>query len=96
MKVIFAAILGLMLLVPVAPALAKVCYHCKGDKPFKYVCSNSDTFVARKNARAMGCDWTSYSSTCECGAWVSSKSGSFVRQALALFPHEAPRERRAP
>lgn len=86
MKVCLAAMLGLMLFVLAAPVSAKVCYHCKGGKPFKYVCSNSDTFVARKNARNMGCDWTSYSSTCECGAWVSSKAGSFVRHAVSLFP----------
>ena len=82
MKAFLAMFLGLAVLCLAGSAQAKVCYHCKDGKPVKYVCANSDTFVARKNARNMGCDWTSYSSTCECGAWVKSKAGSFLRYAM--------------
>ncbi|MDY0002722.1 MAG: hypothetical protein RBU30_15605 [Polyangia bacterium] len=78
-----------------APALGKVCYHCKDGKPVPYVCAQSDTFTARKNARAAGCNWSSYSSSCQCGQWVASKSADlppFVRFALSLF-HTPPSSR---
>jgi len=76
MKALFAALLGGLLIATAAasPAAAKVCYRCKNDKPTKYVCAARDTFKARKNARKIGCDWSSYSSSCKCGAWVAHKS----------------------
>lgn len=90
MKAMLAALLGALFLVTASPAFAKVCYHCKGGKPVPYVCANSDTFKARKNARNLGCNWSSYSSSCKCGAWVAAKSSSFLDYALGLFPPRAP------
>ena len=45
-----------------------------------------DTFKARKNARKLGCNWSSYSSSCKCGAWVQHRRSTFVDYALTLFP----------
>jgi hypothetical protein len=90
MKALLAALLSAMMLLGATDGLAKVCYRCRGDKPVKYVCSNADTFKARKNARKLGCNWSSYSSSCKCGAWVSAKSTArFFDYALSLFPEEA-------
>ncbi|PKN21599.1 MAG: hypothetical protein CVU65_16530 [Deltaproteobacteria bacterium HGW-Deltaproteobacteria-22] len=60
------------LLAPSA-AIAKVCFACKDAKPSAFVCSASDTFTARKNARKLGCNITSFSGSCKCGAEVSNK-----------------------
>ena len=86
MKGLFAALLGSLLLVTATPAVAKVCYRCQKAKPVKYVCARRDTFAARKNARKLGCNWRSYSSSCKCGAWVNHRRGKFVDYALSLFP----------
>mgnify|MGYP001547640319 CR=1 FL=1 len=89
MKALIAAILGGLIILtaaPATPAVAKVCYRCRGDKPVKYVCAARDTFKARKNARKLGCNWSSYSSSCKCGAWVKHRKSSFVQYALTLFP----------
>ena len=67
-----------------ASAGAKVCYQCRNEKPVKYVCAHSDSFAARRNAKALGCEFSSYSSLCKCGAWVGSKStASFIDWAEA-------------
>lgn len=89
MKAFVILFLGVVTLGVATPALGKVCYHCKDGKPVPYVCAPSDTFTARKNSRALGCNWSSYSSSCQCGRWVSSKSAdlsSFLGFALSLFP----------
>lgn len=88
MKSLIALVSAVVVLGAGTPAIGKVCYHCKDAKPVPYVCAQSDTFTARKNARAQGCNWSSYSSSCQCGKWVPSKSaapGSFTRYALSLF-----------
>ena len=85
MKVWIAGAFAGLLLVGWVPARAKVCYHCKGSRPVKYVCSARDTFRARRNARKLGCQWTAYTSSCNCGAWVAHKSVGFVRAAQGLL-----------
>ncbi|MBU1221722.1 hypothetical protein KKF34_13245 [Myxococcota bacterium] len=73
MKKFFASsVLVIALLIPVT-ASAKVCFHCSGKKPVKYVCAAKDTFTARKNARKLGCKITGYVGSCKCGANVSHK-----------------------
>jgi len=67
-------VLAFCCLIAPSAAVAKVCFACKDAKPSAYVCSTSDTFTARKNARKIGCNITSFSSSCKCGADVSSKS----------------------
>lgn len=89
MKAWIVGMLGGLLLVASTPGLAKVCYHCKGNRPVKYVCSARDTFRARRGARKLGCQWTSYTSSCNCGAWVAHKSTPFIRIAEDLL--RAPR-----
>lgn len=89
MRSLLALLIGVVMLGTATTALGKVCYHCKDGKPVPYVCSQSDTFTARKNARAIGCNWTSYSSSCQCGRWVASKGvglPTFLRFALSLLP----------
>jgi hypothetical protein len=56
-----------------SPAIAKVCFSCRNAKPVRYVCAKKDTFAARHNAKRLGCDITSYSTICQCGAWVNHK-----------------------
>jgi hypothetical protein len=83
MRYLLATLLAALVMSLPGVAGAKVCYHCKNDKPVKYVCAHSDSFAARKNAKALGCDFSSYSSICKCGAWVGSKANaSFVDWAL--------------
>ena len=76
MMKLLAAVVGCLMLALSTPAFAKVCYRCKNDKPVRYVCASKDTFGARKNARDLGCNWSSYSSSCKCGKWVSTKRGA--------------------
>ena len=84
MKPVLAALLAALVLGLPASAGAKVCYQCKHDKPVRYVCAHSDSFAARRSAKALGCDFSSYSSLCKCGAWVSSKpTASFLDWAAA-------------
>jgi hypothetical protein len=84
MRTLVAILLGALVLGLPAAAGAKVCYHCKNAKPVKFVCAHSDTFAARKNAKALGCDFATYSASCTCGAWVTSKAPSaFVPWALS-------------
>ena len=85
MKVWIVGVFAGLLLAGSTPARAKVCYRCKGNRPVKYVCSARDTFRARRNARKLGCQWTSYTSSCNCGAWVAHKSVGFVHAAQALL-----------
>ena len=68
--------LGLAICCLLAPSAAagKVCYACRDAKPSAFVCSSADTFTARKNARKLGCNITSFSSSCKCGAEVSPKT----------------------
>ncbi|MBU1239980.1 hypothetical protein KKF84_12645 [Myxococcota bacterium] len=90
----FTAVI-LFALLPAGSASAKVCFSCKDNTPAAYVCSDKDTFTARRNARKLGCKISSYSSICKCGAMVDSKSvfnpnvlvtpRSVWRQMLSLY-----------
>ncbi|MBN2725538.1 MAG: hypothetical protein JXR95_15845 [Deltaproteobacteria bacterium] len=71
-KILISGLFVMSLLVP-AVSSAKVCFRCKSKKPTEFVCAQKDTFTARKNARKLGCDISSYSSSCKCGATVDYK-----------------------
>ena len=73
-----------LVLIPLS-ATGKVCYSCKNAKPSKYVCADKDTFTARKNARKLGCKIQSYSSSCKCGATVSSKAAGNLKLEKQYF-----------
>ncbi|MFH2005153.1 MAG: hypothetical protein ABI333_01070 [bacterium] len=99
MKKLLAMTLGCLLLAVATPALAKVCYRCKDNRPVRYVCATKDTFDARKNARKAGCNWSSYTSSCKCGQWVSTKRGgkppmksssAFLQYVFSLFSSPTP------
>ena len=83
MKPLLAALLAALVLGLPASAAAKVCYQCKNAKPVKFVCAHSDSFASRRSARALGCDFTSYSSLCKCDTWVSAKPTASFRDWAA-------------
>ncbi len=72
-RILWSLSLFILFLVPVS-ATGKVCFTCRDRVPAEYVCSDADTFTARRNARKLGCDITGVSASCKCDHNVSSKS----------------------
>lgn len=73
MKKLLAVVVASLFISISVPAAAKVCFACRNKTPAPYVCAKEDTWAARHNAKKIGCDITSYSSICKCGAWVGHK-----------------------
>lgn len=88
MKPLLLSFTAALLLLSPAASQGKVCFSCKNAKPHKYVCAERDTFTARRNARKLGCKITSYSSSCKCGATVSSKfAGGVALKPQLIWQH---------
>lgn len=72
-RLLAMCVLGTVITLAVPAFAGKVCYHCQKGTPHPYVCARKDTFVARANAKKVGCNWDVIASDCTCGAWVEYK-----------------------